>query len=295
MKHQSFCNADDSVNHEIQLTDNSIHKMHERTIEARVISKVYDSKNNALTNVSLQLNEKLSTVIVGPSGAGKTTLLKVLSAGLVPTSGQLIINQQPVHYNDKVRLNAVRRETAFIHQDFGLSLNMTVAQNIACGRLGRTGFWQGLRSVMFPSNAELEKIYQLLQQLGIAETLYKRVSQLSGGEAQRVAIGRALYQEPKVLFADEPVASLDPIRASSLLELLVELCKARRVTLCVSLHNLELASQLFDRLVGLRDGEVLFDKAASSLSSMDIENLYTPQSEDDWYHQQQQSKEQTFG
>lgn len=242
-------------------------------IEACNIGKSY-SATPVLKNITLQVSRGEKVAFLGPSGAGKTTLLKILSGSLSASKGSLSIEQHPIDSLDRKLLQTIKSRIAFIHQDFGLTPNLSVLQNIACGRLGKTGFWRGVRSVLLPTRTETEEIYQLLKQLGIADTLFKPAAKLSGGEYQRVAIGRALYQEPGILFADEPVSNLDPERAQTLLRELTTLCDTRELTLCVSLHNLGLAKQFFDRLIGLREGEIAFDKPAAQLTPKDVADLY---------------------
>lgn len=242
-------------------------------IEACNIAKYYNAAP-VLKNITLQLSRGEKVAFIGPSGAGKTTLLKILSGSLSPSEGNLLIDRCPLYPPEKPPLQMMKSQVAFIHQDFGLTPNLSVLQNIVCGRLGKTGFWRGLRSVLFPTKSETEEVYRLLKHLGIADTLFKPAAQLSGGEYQRVAIGRALYQHPKVLFADEPVSNLDPARAQALLKQLTMMCQTRDLTLCISLHNLDFAKRFFDRLIGLRYGEIVFDTAPARLSAKDISDLY---------------------
>lgn len=242
-------------------------------IEACNIAKYYNAAP-VLKNITLQLSRGEKVAFIGPSGAGKTTLLKILSGSLSPSEGNLLIDRCPLYPPEKPPLQMMKSQVAFIHQDFGLTPNLSVLQNIVCGRLGKTGFWRGLRSVLFPTKSETEEVYRLLKRLGIADTLFNPAAQLSGGEYQRVAIGRALYQHPKVLFADEPVSNLDPARAQALLKQLTMMCQTRDLTLCISLHNLDFAKRFFDRLIGLRYGEIVFDTAPVRLSAKDISDLY---------------------
>lgn len=242
--------------------------------DAQNINKNFGT-THALKDISIRLSRTEKTAIIGPSGAGKTSLLKILSGAMVPSSGGIVSQVRFQEPESAFKKDSVRPDIAFIPQDFGLTPSLSVVQNIACGRLGKLGFWRGARAVLFPKKDELESIYRLLQQLGIEDMLYQPVAKLSGGEAQRVAIGRALYQQADCLFADEPVASLDPERAASLLTLLTRLCEEQKLLLCVSLHNLELARKFFDRLIGLRDGEIIFDAPPSQITSADLKRLYS--------------------
>ena len=147
-------------------------------------------------------------------------------------------------------------------------------QNVLCGRLGRQGVLASLRSMIRPSRAELEEVHALLERLGVADKLYQRVDSLSGGEQQRVAVARALYQEPGALLADEPLASLDPARARETLELLIDVARERALTLVLSLHDLDLARALVPRLVALRRGALAFDLPTSEVTEEQLAPLY---------------------
>ena len=153
--------------------------------------------------------------------------------------------------------------------------NLRVLQNVLCGRAGRTGFWGLIRRLALTRTEEAAAVLGLLERLGIPEKLYERTDTLSGGQQQRVAIARALYQEPAVILADEPVASVDPGRAHSLLKLLTTVAREEGVTLVMSLHHVELAQEFFPRLVGVRAGEVLFDKATEETSADELQDLYS--------------------
>ena len=142
------------------------------------------------------------------------------------------------------------------------------------GRLGRVSLAGAVRLLLRPPTAELERVHTILARVGIAEQMFQRVDRLSGGQAQRVAIARALYQGPRLLLADEPVASVDPARAAALLELLTGICADEGLALVVSLHSPELARRYFARLVGLRGGSVVFDAPAADVDDRQMADLY---------------------
>ena len=147
-------------------------------------------------------------------------------------------------------------------------------QNVASGRLGSQSLLGSLRTVLFPNRGEAVAIHEILERVGIEEKLYERTDRLSGGQQQRVAIARALYQKPVALLADEPVASVDPARARDTVSLLCDVSREQGLTLCMSLHNLDLAREFFPRLIGLRFGRVVFDEPASELTDAQFEALY---------------------
>ena len=173
------------------------------------------------------------------------------------------------------QLRALRSRIGFVHQDLALVPNLRVLQNVLAGRLGRWGLWSALRALLWPGRSAKTDVFKLLAELGIEEKIFEPVANLSGGEAQRVALARALFQEPSVLLADEPVASVDPSRARSVLELLLRVARDRKLPLVVSLHQADLAREFFPRLVGMRAGRIVFDRDRSEVSDADWEALYS--------------------
>jgi phosphonate transport system ATP-binding protein len=161
-----------------------------------------------------------------------------------------------------------------VHQDLALVPNLRVSQNVIAGGLGALGFLASARAMLLPSSADLERVVAILERVGIGEKLFQRTDSLSGGQRQRVAIARALFQDPRALLADEPVSSVDPARARDTVGLLRSLCAERGLTLLVSLHDLELAREFFPRLVGLRDGRIVFDRPTSELAESEYRELY---------------------
>ena len=175
---------------------------------------------------------------------------------------------------DPGELRRLRAGIGVVHQDLRLVPNLRVSQNVISGAFGRRGFASALRAFLRPRDEDLERAHALLERVGIADKLFHRVDRLSGGQQQRVAIARALFQEPRVLLADEPVASVDPARARDTVALLGDIAAERGLTLVMSLHNLELAREFFPRLVGLRDGRVVFDGAPADLAPEGYRALY---------------------
>jgi phosphonate transport system ATP-binding protein len=218
---------------------------------------------------------------VGPSGAGKTTLLRALGAALEVHSGEISVDGVPLQTLSGHRLRRVRGATGFVHQDLRLVPNLRVLQNVLCGRLGAASLPGSLRMMVLPSRDQRRSVYQLLDRVGIAEKMYERTDRLSGGEQQRLAIARALFQKPRVLLADEPVSSVDPARARDTVALLSALSREAGLTLCVSLHNVELAREFFPRLIGLCAGSVVFDRPTADVSDDSIAALYRLHQRDD--------------
>ena len=227
-----------------------------------------------LEAVSLQVGPMERVAILGPSGAGKTTLLRVLGASLAPDQGAVqILDKNPWQLKSH-HLRELRSQIGFVPQDHALVPNLRVWQNVAAGRLGRAGGLRHLRRMTLPRAQELRALHGVLEQVGIGDLLFATTSTLSGGEQQRVAIARSLYQEPALLLADEPVASVDPTRAEQVMALLVRLADENRLPLVVSLHDVALAQRHTDRVIGLRGGRVLFDLPSKELSATKCEELY---------------------
>ena len=230
--------------------------------------------------MTLSVEDGEQVALIGPSGAGKTTLLRVLAGAIEPTEGAMSHGGFPLASLSEGERRALRARVGFVHQDLALVPTLRAINNVAAGALGSRGFVSGLRSVLWPSRGDAEEIHRLLERVGIGDLLYQRTDKLSGGERQRVAIARALYQDPRVLLADEPVASVDPARARDIVALLVGLSRERGIPLVASLHDVELARAHFSRVVGLRDGRVLFDVSGAErpdgqqLGSAQIDQLY---------------------
>ena len=232
------------------------------------------SGDHALADVDLTVDAGEAVGLVGSSGAGKTTLLRLISSAQRPTSGSVRVGERQLATLSASGLRRLRSHIGVVHQHLDLVPNLRVIHNVLAGGLGRHSLLGSLRLFLLPPRAEARRVHRILERVGIAGKLYERTDRLSGGERQRVAIARALYQEPAVLLADEPVSSVDPARARDTVGLMTEICRERRLTLCVSLHNLELAREFFPRLVGLKAGRVVFDRPSSELSDADFQQLY---------------------
>ncbi|MCH8125093.1 ATP-binding cassette domain-containing protein [candidate division KSB1 bacterium] len=207
--------------------------------------KYEDTK--ALHNISLEINEGEKVALIGPSGAGKTTLLRTL-------------------YELK------RENAAFIHQDYALVPQLSVFNNVYAGRLDRYTTAYNLLNLIKPQKNELEQINLVLKRLQLEEKKFNKVGALSGGQQQRVAVARALFRGGDVLLGDEPVSSIDPHQAGTIVGILTEATK----TVVLSLHSVELALQYFSRIIGLRLGKVLFDLPRKDINDSLLEKLFHP-------------------
>jgi len=224
----------------------------------------------ALRSVDLTIRAGERAAIIGPSGAGKTTLLRLLNTSLFPSDGNVsVLGCDPASLRSK-DLCALRARIGTVYQQLLLVPQVSVLQNVVAGRLACTPLWKAALSLI--SRAESERVREVLDRVGIASKIFERVDRLSGGEQQRVAIARALYQNPDVLLADEPVASVDPTRSAEILELLSKAGQGR--TLVVTTHRLEALLPWVSRVVGLREGRFVFDKASSDVTLDDLARLY---------------------
>lgn len=225
---------------------------------------------SALTNVSLQIYPGERVALVGSSGAGKSTLLRLLNGSVRSTQGEVWAMGRNLSQLNSKRLRQVQRQIGTIYQQLNLVDNLRVIHNVNAGHLGRWSFLKALASLIVP--LEVETAVKALSQVGIAEKLYERTDRLSGGQQQRVAIARVLVQNPLVILADEPIASLDPELSREIMDLL-QAQQADR-TLVISLHDVDFARSHCDRMIGLRQGQILFDAAPHQVSPELIADLY---------------------
>ncbi len=232
-------------------------------------------ETTAVSDVDLEVCAGEAVALVGPSGAGKTSLLRLLNGTLRPVKGRTFFRGRDFSSLSSGELRRARSRIGAVPQDLALVPELRVLQNVATGRVGQQGLAGTLRDLFHPSREDLRAIHALLERVGIAEKMYQRIASLSGGQKQRVALARALWQEPDALLADEPVSSVDPARARASLELLGEIGRERGLTLVTSLHQRELAREFFPRLVGMRDGRIVFDRASTDVTEAEFAALYS--------------------
>lgn len=227
----------------------------------------------ALHPTSLSFHQGQFTVLLGASGAGKSTLLRSLNLMNQPSSGNIDVAGLG-NLNNRNALQAHRRQTGMIFQQHQLIARLSALQNVLMGRLGYHSTWRSL----FPLSADEQAIgLQSLDRVGLLNKALSRVDQLSGGQQQRVGIARALAQQPRLILADEPVASLDPTRADKVLALLHQVCKEDGISAVLSLHQVDLARRYADRIIGLAHGKVVFDAAPAQLTDAHVAALYEQQ------------------
>ncbi len=245
--------------------------------ELENVRKVFDDGSVALDGVSLTIGPAEPVAFIGPSGAGKTTLFRILNLTIRPTSGMVRLNGVDVSRFGEPELREARRSIGTIYQHGNLVGRLRVVHNVLAGNLGRWSTAKAFFSLFSPKGAESAREPQ--SRVGMPEKLFARTDELSGGQQQRVAIARVLVQDPDIMLADEPVSSVDPSLAVTIITLLRNLSAESRKTLLMNLHSVELALASFPSIVGVRDGRVLFDLSPDKVTGELLQALYAGQEE----------------
>ena len=256
------------------------------TLTLKGLTKHYSSSDKALTNVSLSVNAGEVVGLIGPSGAGKSTLIRCINRLTEPTSGEVIFSNTNLETLSKRQLRQSRREIGMIFQEYALIERLTVMENVLSGRLGYVNFWQSFTR-HFPES-DIQAAYALLDRVGLLEHANKRADALSGGQRQRVGIARALAQKPKLLLIDEPTAALDPRTARQIMRLISEICSEQQLPAIINIHDVQLAKQFVDRVVGLNAGCVVFDDKPNLLTEDVLTQIY---GEEDWSQQAEEEED----
>ncbi|GAC1395021.1 MAG: phosphonate ABC transporter ATP-binding protein [Chloroflexota bacterium] len=228
----------------------------------------------ALRGLSFAVTGGEAVAFIGPSGAGKTTLLRLLSRFLRADAGQVAIDGRDLATLSPREVRAIRRQTGVVYQQHNLVQQLRVVHNVLAGCLGTWSVGASVASLVAPSGTRREIARQALAAVGVQEQIDAVTADLSGGQRQRVAIARVLVQNPRLILADEPVASLDPRAASGVLELLLRLQQREGKTLLVSLHDLGLARRYFSRVIALAEGRLVFDGHPSGLTDTMLDTIY---------------------
>ncbi|MSO99102.1 MAG: phosphonate ABC transporter ATP-binding protein [Rhodospirillaceae bacterium] len=228
--------------------------------------------NEALKAVSFIIPEGQIVALIGPSGAGKSTLIRCVNRLVEPTTGRILWGDVDLAALDRGELRKMRRKIGMIFQEFALIDRLTVMENILSGRLGYVGFWQSWRR-NFPQS-DIDEAFRLLDRVGLAGYEDKRADALSGGQRQRVGIARALMQNPELLLVDEPTASLDPKTSRQIMRLIAELCRERKLTAIVNIHDVPLAKMFAEQIIGLREGRVVFNGTPEELTGEALTSIY---------------------
>lgn len=233
---------------------------------------VHANGHRALRQVSLAAKPGERLAVIGPSGAGKTTLLRVLGAALRPGEGAVRLLGEAPWQLGAPALRRLRARIGTVHQSPPIAPRLRVVTAVLSGRLGEWGTLRALASLLRP--ADLEGAHAVLARLSLEDRLFERCDRLSGGQLQRVGIARVLYQRPALLLADEPVSALDPALADAALQQLVAQSEATGATMVASLHAVDLALRWFPRIVGMREGRIVFDAPTAQVSEPMLAALY---------------------
>lgn len=236
------------------------------------LTKVYPNGFKALDNISFEVPDGQFLVIIGLSGSGKSTLLRCINRLIEPSEGTITWNGIDVTHANDEELRLIRRKIGMVFQHFNLVKRSNVITNVLSGRLGYANpVWSFLN--YFPSQ-DRQKALEKLDRVGIRDKAYNRADALSGGQQQRVGIARALMQEPELMLADEPVASLDPATSHSVMDYLQALNKEDGITVLCSLHFLSLARAYADRIIALKDGNIEFDGDPQDIDAQRFKDIY---------------------
>lgn len=236
-------------------------------------------KLTAVNNVDLVASTPQMIGVIGPSGAGKSTFLRMINRLTPASSGKVIVDDRNILELEGAEKRVWQRDCAMIFQQFNLVPRLNVVTNVMLGRLNRHSITKSLFNLF--GKDEISRAFASLERLGIAEQALKRADNLSGGQQQRVAIARALTQGPKMILADEPIASLDPLSAQVVMQSLREINKRDGLPVICNLHTLDTARTYCDRVIGMREGSLVFDGPPSELSSSVVREIYGAEGEVD--------------
>ncbi|GAX03073.1 phosphonate ABC transporter ATP-binding protein [Secundilactobacillus pentosiphilus] len=236
------------------------------------LTKSYDGEKMSLTDVSFSVRPGEVTVIIGPSGAGKTTILRSINQLIRDDDGEILFDDTDMRQLNRRQLRQARCRIGMIFQNYNLIEPLTAIENVLHGCLGTKSNLAGIFSMY--RNREKEEALQLLQKVGLGEFAYQQCRNLSGGQKQRVGIARALMQRPKIILCDEPIASLDPKSTVTVMDILRDLAVNDGISVLINLHQVDIARKYADHVIGINNGQVVFDNRVKLLSDVAIANIY---------------------
>ena len=246
-------------------------------LEIKQLVKKYHTGDLAINGVDLKVDKGQVMALIGPSGAGKSTLIRCVNRLENSTSGEIWLNGENIVKMRSGKLRRARRNMGMIFQEYALVERLTVMENVLSGRLGYVGFWRSfLRK--FPQS-DINAAFGLLEKVGLDTMVNKRADELSGGQRQRVGIARALIQKPDILLVDEPTASLDPKTSRQIMRLITELCEENQLAAIINIHDVALAQMYAERIVGLREGSIVYDGSPDDLKPDVLTEIY---GKEDW-------------
>lgn len=246
--------------------------MTEKLLELKNLGKTYDKKNYALKGINLTINKGEFIVVIGPSGAGKSTFIRSINRMIAPSEGEIIFDGAHMEKIKGRELKHQRSDIGMIFQHYNLIGRTNVIKNVLHGRLGKMSFIHSLLN-LYPESDKQEAV-DLLKKVGLEKQVYQRANDLSGGQMQRVGICRAIMQHPKLILADEPIASLDPNSATIVMDHLQEVTEERGITCIVNLHQVDFAKKYATRIIGIQAGQIVFDGLPTDLDDQTIAMIY---------------------
>lgn len=246
--------------------------MKKTVLEVKNLVKSYDGRRNVLNGINLNFKEGELVSIIGSSGAGKSTFLRCLNKMIEPTSGDVIFNGESLVSAGKKEIKKMRSRIGMIFQHYNIVKQLTAVENVLHGKLGQMSTLKGFLGLY--SEEDKREAFDLLKELGLKGHEYKKCDNLSGGQKQRVGIARALIQNPHLILCDEPIASLDPHSSKVIMDILKDITTNKNITCIVNLHQVDVALKYSDRIIGLKDGKVLFNGTPNELTEEVICEIY---------------------
>ena len=241
-------------------------------LEVTGLKKTYPTGDEALRGVTVSVEGSETVAMIGPSGAGKSTFIRCINRLTEPSAGTISLDGRELTGLDGDALRSARKDIGMIFQEYNLVERLTVMENVLTGRLGYVSAWDAFRR-SFPPD-DVERAYTILDRVGLGDMENKRVDELSGGQRQRVGIARAVIQQPKILLVDEPTSSLDPETSDTVMRLLTDIAAEREVPVLINIHEVDLAIDHSDRIVGLHDGELVFEGTPDELDDEGLDRVY---------------------
>ena len=241
-------------------------------LEINDLRKTFPTGEKALNGIDLSLDKREIVALLGLSGSGKSTLLRCINRLVDPDSGRVVLDSTDITALGKHDLRKARVQMGMIFQEFNLVNRLTVIENVLSGTLGVSSLWRAITRSF--KKEDIQRAIELCSRVGIADHITKRADQLSGGQRQRVGIARALMQNPILLLVDEPTSSLDPKIGAEVMELVCEVAEERQIPVLFSVHDLSIARNYSHRIIGLQQGEKVFDEQTGALDGKSIEHIY---------------------
>ncbi|MDP5255780.1 phosphonate ABC transporter ATP-binding protein [Vibrio sp. HB161653] len=251
------------------------------------LKKRYKTGPWVLKNINVEVQQGEIVGLIGPSGAGKSTLIRCINRLIDPSEGSIVLNGADLASLNSQQIRAQRRHIGMIFQEYALVERLSVMENVLSGRLGYLPFWRSFLR-RYPQQ-DIDNAFEYLDRVGLIDHANKRADELSGGQRQRVGIARALAQDPQLLLVDEPTASLDPKTSRQIMRLIQSLCREKGLPAIINIHDVPLAMQFMDRIIGLQGGEIVFDGAPNALTEDVLSRIY---GDENWHGVKNDATEQ---